>query len=124
MQMGVGTCRCGAVWRQRGNRTGHCSECHETFEGITAFDRHQQMLEAAPWQRCLDPVDVTNKAGDPAYELANPMVAGPVSPYTWSLRISEEAREKLKCLGKQALPSSPVGDCLDTPAEAVHGGAL
>lgn len=34
-------CNCGAVWRQRGNRTGHCSRCHLTWEGISLFDAHQ-----------------------------------------------------------------------------------
>jgi hypothetical protein len=32
---------CGKTWKQRGNRTGHCAKCHETFEGITLFDWHQ-----------------------------------------------------------------------------------
>lgn len=31
---------CGKSWRQRGNRTGHCGGCHETFEGVTLFDAH------------------------------------------------------------------------------------
>ena len=31
---------CGRTWKQRGNRTGHCARCHETFEGVTLFDRH------------------------------------------------------------------------------------
>lgn len=32
---------CGRTWQQRGNRTGHCAGCHETFEGIALFDAHQ-----------------------------------------------------------------------------------
>ena len=35
---------CGKTWHQRGNRTGHCSKCHETFEGLTLFDAHQRVL--------------------------------------------------------------------------------
>lgn len=31
---------CGKTWRQRGNTTGHCGGCHETFEGISLFDAH------------------------------------------------------------------------------------
>lgn len=31
---------CGKSWKQRGNRTGHCSGCHETFEGLSLFDAH------------------------------------------------------------------------------------
>ena len=33
--------KCGKSWNQRGNRTGHCAKCHETFEGISLFDWHQ-----------------------------------------------------------------------------------
>ncbi len=33
---------CGKSWKQRGNRTGHCSGCHHTFEGITLFDLHRR----------------------------------------------------------------------------------
>ena len=32
------TCR--TEWRQRGNATGHCSGCHRTFHGLSAFDGH------------------------------------------------------------------------------------
>jgi hypothetical protein len=32
---------CDTRWRQVGNRAGHCSQCHQTFSGITAFDAHQ-----------------------------------------------------------------------------------
>lgn len=32
---------CGKSWVQRGNMSGHCSKCHETFYGMRAFDRHQ-----------------------------------------------------------------------------------
>ena len=31
---------CGKSWRQRGNRTGHCARCHNTFEGVALFDAH------------------------------------------------------------------------------------
>lgn len=34
---------CGKSWKQRGNRTGHCSNCHETFEGLSLFDWHQTL---------------------------------------------------------------------------------
>lgn len=37
--------RCGARWRQSGNRTGHCSGCHHNFDGLTAFDRHQTVVD-------------------------------------------------------------------------------
>jgi hypothetical protein len=34
---------CGKGWHQTGNRTGHCAKCHETFQGLTLFDWHQQI---------------------------------------------------------------------------------
>jgi len=36
----VGTCRCGAWWT--GYKTTHCAAegCHQTFTGVTAFDKH------------------------------------------------------------------------------------
>ena len=34
---------CGKGWKQRGNRTGHCGGCHETFEGLALFDAHQRL---------------------------------------------------------------------------------
>lgn len=40
---------CGRSWVQRGNRSGHCAGCHETFYGLRAFDGHRQ--DGA----CLDP---------------------------------------------------------------------
>ena len=33
---------CGKSWKQRGNRTGHCSGCHKTFEGLSLFDAHRR----------------------------------------------------------------------------------
>lgn len=36
----VGTCGCGAWWT--GQNTSHCTACHETFTGITAFDAHHR----------------------------------------------------------------------------------
>ena len=35
-----GACR--KSWKQRGNKTGHCGACHETFEGLSLFDAHQR----------------------------------------------------------------------------------
>lgn len=45
---------CGKSWPQRGNRTGHCSACHETFEGLTLFDAHR-VVGADGKRVCLDP---------------------------------------------------------------------
>lgn len=35
---------CGKTWKQRGNKTGHCSGCHETFEGLGLFDAHRYQI--------------------------------------------------------------------------------
>lgn len=49
---------CGKSWLQRGNRTGHCSKCHETFEGVALFDAHQS-LDDAGRVICADPRTMT-----------------------------------------------------------------
>lgn len=48
---------CGKSWKQRGNRTGHCAKCHETFEGISLFDWHQ-LLTPDGAVICRDQSDV------------------------------------------------------------------
>jgi hypothetical protein len=50
------TCRCGAHWG--GLSTGHCSACHLTFTGITAFDKHRTGSHANDTRACLDPASV------------------------------------------------------------------
>ena len=47
---------CGKTWKQRGNRTGHCAKCHETFEGITLFDWHQTQADGGV-TKCRDSSD-------------------------------------------------------------------
>lgn len=47
---------CGKTWRQRGNRTGHCAKCHETFEGLSLFTWHQT-LTAEGRVTCRKPSD-------------------------------------------------------------------
>ena len=54
---------CGKTWKQRGNRTGHCSGCHETFEGETLFDAHRVTLDDGT-RGCLDPAAMKH-AGQP-----------------------------------------------------------
>jgi hypothetical protein len=51
---------CGKTWHQRGNRTGHCARCHETFEGLALFDRHQ-VLQSDGSVKCRDPRDASVK---------------------------------------------------------------
>lgn len=49
--------QCGKSWIQRGNRTGHCSGCHETFEGLAVFDAHRRTDEGG-LRVCVDPATV------------------------------------------------------------------
>ncbi|WP_420897723.1 hypothetical protein [Cryobacterium glucosi] len=46
--------KCGKEWKQRGNLTGHCAKCCETFEGLTLFDAHQLILPNGRVE-CRDP---------------------------------------------------------------------
>ena len=44
--------RCGVIWHQAGNRTGHCSACHRTFDGLSAFEAH--ITGDGPDRHCID----------------------------------------------------------------------
>lgn len=33
-------CQCGARWA--GANTSHCGNCHDTFSGVSTFDRHRR----------------------------------------------------------------------------------
>jgi len=50
------------IWHQAGNRTGHCSGCHCTFDSLAAFERHR--CDGA----CLYPGDITDSTGRKLYE--------------------------------------------------------
>lgn len=54
----IGHPKCGKTWAQRGNRTGHCAKCCETFEGLTLFDAHQRVADDGSVTR-LDPATMT-----------------------------------------------------------------
>lgn len=47
---------CGKTWKQRGNRSGHCARCHETFEGLALFDWHQ-VFDSKGGVICRNPDD-------------------------------------------------------------------
>lgn len=66
------TCaRCQKWWG--GLNTGHCTGCHQTFTGITAFDRHRTGSHARDTRTCLDPAEVGLVESDRAYPCwANP----------------------------------------------------
>jgi hypothetical protein len=61
-------CRCGVTFKTHGNRTGHCSgrECHRTFDGLKAFDRHQTITDGKV--TCHDPANMTVADGRAMYE--------------------------------------------------------
>lgn len=52
----IGTACCTARWS--GANTCHCTECHHTFTGITAFDAHRTGSHAKGTRTCLHPTDV------------------------------------------------------------------
>lgn len=57
---------CGKTWKQRGNKTGHCSGCHETFEGLSLFDAHRHYLDPDKTVRgCKDPATMEYPKGWP-----------------------------------------------------------
>ena len=49
----VGCAGCAQRWG--GIKTSHCSACHTTFSGITAFDKHRTGSHANDTRRCLTP---------------------------------------------------------------------
>lgn len=55
---------CGKSWNQRGNRTGHCGACHETFEGLSLFGAHQRRSEEGKLF-CLSPEAMEHPKGWP-----------------------------------------------------------
>lgn len=54
---------CGKTWRQVGNRTGHCSRCHLTFQGATLFDGHQKLNDDGSVE-CSDPATTRIRGHD------------------------------------------------------------
>ena len=49
---------CQTTWIQRGNRTGHCAKCHESFEGVALFDAHLELHDDGSATH-LDPAEMT-----------------------------------------------------------------
>lgn len=79
---------CGKMWKQRGNRTGHCAKCHETFEGIALFDWHQT-LAADGTTKCRDSSDAKWLAKD--LRLVEGAWRGPALPEgTFAKRATDE----------------------------------
>jgi len=80
--------KCGKSWIQRGNRTGHCAKCHETFEGLTAFDAHQKLNDDGS-VRCLPPASV--KVGGQLLRLVGDSWRGPGMPESVRARYNDAA---------------------------------
>lgn len=51
-----GCAHCAARWG--GLNTSHCSKCHATFTGLTAFDKHRDGSHARSTRHCLPPEKV------------------------------------------------------------------
>ncbi len=51
----IGCGRCNNRWG--GTSTCHCSGCHETFTGLTAFDQHRTGSHTHSTRRCLPPAE-------------------------------------------------------------------
>ena len=45
--------KCNSSWG--GLVTGHCTGCHQTFTGITAFDAHRDGSHARSTRHCVEP---------------------------------------------------------------------
>lgn len=51
-----GCARCSKRWG--GLNTAHCAACHETFTGLTAFDKHRDGSHSKGTRACLEPAEV------------------------------------------------------------------
>jgi hypothetical protein len=74
---------CGG-FEQRGNQTSHCSECHETFTSLDAFDHHQEVMPDRTVHpngvRCHPPAEMTRRDGRPWF---TPGLARSTSGIQW-----------------------------------------
>lgn len=61
----IGCSGCPARWG--GTNTAHCSGCHQTFTGVTAFDKHRAGGHAASTRTCVDPASVGLVRADRGY---------------------------------------------------------
>lgn len=69
--------RCRKHWG--GMNTCHCSGCHETFAGITAFDAHRR------GGQCLPPMTCGLRLNDRAYECYG-QPTDPAKPNHWGAK--------------------------------------
>ena len=52
----IGCARCTNRWT--GLNTAHCGNCHETFTGPSAFDKHRDGSHSQSTRHCLHPTTV------------------------------------------------------------------
>ncbi len=76
---------CGDSWT--GRNLCHCSACHQTFTGITAFDRHRVGDHFAGTRRCTEPAEVQLLRNHNGHWAAQP---DPTSPNPWANKHPEE----------------------------------
>lgn len=88
---------CGTIWRQSGNRTGHCSQCCRTFQGISAFDRHQAHPDGGR-VHCLDPSAVRNEDGSSTFASTVGITPLDLGTVYWSLTMTDEKRAAIEAL--------------------------
>jgi hypothetical protein len=87
---------CGKTYRLHGNRTGHCTRCHLTFSGSSAFDGHQRPIAGAttaPYSECLDPAEIASNAGIQTYERRSEPDS--TDGFVWALVISDARKAQL-----------------------------
>ena len=91
-------CAQGHVWRQSGNRTGHCSACHRTFDSGDAFDAHQRISDGVV--TCLNPSTATHQDGRAVFEVR--AAGDPDKPdfgtRYWRIALTDAERQRLERL--------------------------
>lgn len=96
--------KCPSRWG--GYNTAHCGACHETFTGITAFDKHRAGSHAQGTRHCVPPQEVGLIPSDRTYlcwglEGSKPPIVQISEPLSGSARI-DDTGEALSGLLSQA----------------------
>jgi hypothetical protein len=100
-------CNCGAVWRQRGNLTGHCTACHQTFQGIELFDRHQS-TDADGRTHCRAGSEIRLGKAEHRLELIDGVWRGPrMSPETIAARFGGTERASNREITTETVQNVP-----------------
>jgi hypothetical protein len=78
--------RCFVIWRQSGNRTGHCRTCCRTFDSAAAFDAHRR------GGVCLDPAALLRPDIVPMFEYRTAVAGLDAGTIYWRLTMTEAQR--------------------------------